>query len=281
MKCIACQKDWKPVDSWEVKSIFGEEKFNIEFCECDLGKTIINTEIALQEANASMYDNVQDRVKIYFKNQHNHTYIRYIQSLNEIKKITSGTKLLEVGSNIGFTLNLAKDNGFDVTGCEINKNCVACSNLLFGNRVLEDFFLIEEKFDIIIMNDVLEHFPHPEDAIIQAGKLLNPTGVLFIQLPNIRSKKARKLKKDWQYLAVPDHTFHFSINSLELLLKNNNFRLEWKRTCTSIGDMSIFNLFPKKIRPKVVALINTNPFYFPRLYTRKKGELIQTIFVTN
>lgn len=278
MKCIACNKDWKPVNTWLVKSFILDNEFKVEFCSCDLGKTIINSNIDLESVNASIYDDIQNRIKIYYKNQYNHIYIRYIQSLNEIKKITSQKKLLEVGSNIGFTLNLAKEKGFEVTGCEINENCLNFSNLVFGNRVLKDFFQIDEKFDIIIMNDVLEHFPDPQKAIIQAQKLLNDKGVIFIQLPNILSKKSKILKANWKYLLVPDHTFHFSVNSLELLLKNWKFDMKWHRTCNSIEDMSFFNFFSVNLRTKLFSLFNNTPFYFPRLYTRKNGEFIQAIF---
>jgi 2-polyprenyl-3-methyl-5-hydroxy-6-metoxy-1,4-benzoquinol methylase len=276
--CIACNRIWQPTKEWKTKGMFSEKLYAIEFCECGLGKTKIDSLEDLTEVNANMYDNLEDRIKIYYKELHNHITIRYSQSLTEISKFTDGKKLLEVGSNIGFTLNIARNRGFKVSGCEINPKCRELSALLYKIMPLPDFFEVTENFDVIIMNDVLEHFPNPELAIEQARNLLNPNGILFIQLPNIDSKRAKKLKGEWDYVLAPDHTYHFTPKCLNELLQKGGFNLKWQRTATGIYDMVIIRMLPKNLQVRINKIINCNPFYFPRLYTRKDGELIQCIY---
>lgn len=279
MKCIACNRKWEPLENWKTPGMFTGKEYTVEFCTCGLGKTIIDQPNEVEQVNANMYDNLEDRIKIYYKELHNHITIRYSQALSDIKKFQSNKKLLEVGSNIGFTLNIARSKGYDVHGCEINSKCRQLSNLLYDITPYEDFFEMTGTYDIIIMNDVLEHFENPQFAIQKAKELLNPKGVLFIQLPNIASKRAKKLKGNWDYVLAPDHTFHFTPSSLESLLKNSEFNKKWGRTASGIYDMWILRVLPKNFQTKINKLINNNPFYYPRLYTRKRGELIQAIFI--
>jgi 2-polyprenyl-3-methyl-5-hydroxy-6-metoxy-1,4-benzoquinol methylase len=278
MNCIVCNREWKPIDRWTTLGMFNGNEFQIEFCECGVGKTILKSKEDLVEVNSNMYDNLENRIKVYYRDLHNHISTRYSLSLSEITKFTSGRRLLEVGSNIGFTLNIARTKGFVVTGCEINSKCRQLSELLYEIDPIEDFFSCSEKFDIVIMNDVLEHFENPKKAIEQAKKVLNNNGVIFIQLPNIESKRATKLKGNWEYVLAPDHTYHFSQNSLITLLESNGLDLKWIRTASGVDDLSFFKILPKRLAQQLLKVIHNNGYYHPKLYTKKKGVLIQAIF---
>jgi 2-polyprenyl-3-methyl-5-hydroxy-6-metoxy-1,4-benzoquinol methylase len=45
---------------------------------------------------------------------------------------------------------------------------------------------IDQKFDVIFFNDVLEHVPDPEWTLRNCKNLLNPDGVIVASLPNMR-----------------------------------------------------------------------------------------------
>ena len=101
------------------------------------------------------------------------------------------SKILDVGCGYGKFLNFLKSKSFNnITGLEIGKE--QC-NFLKG----KDIDLIEtdlmsflsnsnQKFDLITMFDVLEHFNKNEILIIVSSlkKRLNKSGKLIIQVPN-------------------------------------------------------------------------------------------------
>ena len=68
MKCIACKSDLNPFDSWRSKSISSDKIYQIDFCKCGLGKTIIEDYKEIEVTNLDQYNNLEARIKIYYKN---------------------------------------------------------------------------------------------------------------------------------------------------------------------------------------------------------------------
>jgi 2-polyprenyl-3-methyl-5-hydroxy-6-metoxy-1,4-benzoquinol methylase len=50
---------------------------------------------------------------------------------------------------------------------------------------------MNEKFDVIVFADVLEHFVHPEYVLSQARALLAPGGRMIISIPNVAHLSVR------------------------------------------------------------------------------------------
>jgi hypothetical protein len=84
------------------------------------------------------------------------------------------------------------------------------------------------------MIHVLEHCPSPVEVLSTLGKKLLPDGVLYIEVPNADSLRARLadsfLKPLWthapeRYLAFPIHLFYFNSFSLTRLLKKCNYQI--------------------------------------------------------
>ena len=52
-------------------------------------------------------------------------------------------------------------------------------------EVIEDFAAHNgEKFDVIVLNAVLEHVYNPDSMIAACADLLSPNGMLYIDIPN-------------------------------------------------------------------------------------------------
>jgi 2-polyprenyl-3-methyl-5-hydroxy-6-metoxy-1,4-benzoquinol methylase len=251
MICIACGKNLDNAKNFLIQSdIFADRKYYVGICECGLGTTEITEDGIAQGANDIMYNNLPHRVDIYFHKLRGHFEARYKDTLNLIEKCAPpGKKILEIGSNIGFTLNIAKNNGYDVTGCELNDKCRELSKLLWDIPVERDFFEINKKFDIIVMCDVLEHLPAPDIALEKIYSLLNDKGLLFIQLPNRQSKLCLKSKENWGLWCVPDHRFHFTVESLSALLEKKGFAKTFCRTVDAYTQHFIWKLIrPRRLR---------------------------------
>lgn len=146
----------------------------------------------------------------------------YSDIFNKCKQFTDGNKYLEIGVGNGEMLATALEFGYDVTAIEICKDdCEKISSVLGVDIIWSDFLNIniEEKFDIIIMGDVLEHVSRPVDALIKARKLLNDNGVLWISTPNYESGFSRLMKEHdpmWNQL---NHFTYFSYRSLKRILE--------------------------------------------------------------
>lgn len=137
-------------------------------------------------------------------------------------------KILDIGCGMGqFLWYLKKKNYQNFLGVDISKECVDfCSRKVTKKvRLINDLkkFLANNKnaFDLIIMNDVLEHFPKKEIIPIleKVYTALKKDGVLFIKTPNAASLTAITLRyQDFT------HEIAFTEDSLRQILKIAGFQ---------------------------------------------------------
>ncbi len=108
--------------------------------------------------------------------------------LEQIKKTQSKEKprLLDVGCAHGWFLDLA-GNDFEVLGIEPDQALFDYSKSR-GKSVRFGYFpesiLPDEKFDVIIFNDVIEHIPDIQTVFAACYDKLNIDGILVLNLPN-------------------------------------------------------------------------------------------------
>lgn len=128
-------------------------------------------------------------------------------------------KLLDIGCGTGHFLDLAKKNGWNVTGIEPNQGArtIASSK---GITFLDAIKNAEKNaFDVITMWHVLEHVPDLEEQIKQLKRVLKEDGTLFIAVPNFRSYDAKYYKRFWAAFDVPRHLWHFSKKAITKLFQ--------------------------------------------------------------
>lgn len=89
------------------------------------------------------------------------------------------------------------------------------------------------KFDCIFFNDVLEHLPHPEEALKLASNYLETNGCIVASIPNIRYYPvilSLLRYKDFKYsdAGVMDktHLRFFTKKSIIRLFEDCNFKVE-------------------------------------------------------
>ena len=90
-------------------------------------------------------------------------------------------RLLDVGSGPGFLLAQAKEAGFQAEGIEPDANTVEAARS-HGANVRHGYFpealMADERFDVIVFNDVLEHIPDLKGALAASARHLAAGGVL-------------------------------------------------------------------------------------------------------
>jgi SAM-dependent methyltransferase len=139
----------------------------------------------------------------------------------------SRRRLLDIGSGPGFFLKTAQTRGWNVTGIEPSRQAAAHARGL-GVNIVEGFFNAESaaalgRFDVVHMNNVLEHIPDPIALVSLARDLLDPGGVVCINVPNDFSPfqlaaRAAQNSREW-WLAPPHHLNYFDFASLTGLVE--------------------------------------------------------------
>jgi|LGOV01.1.fsa_nt_gb 2-polyprenyl-3-methyl-5-hydroxy-6-metoxy-1,4-benzoquinol methylase len=103
-----------------------------------------------------------------------------------LSKEISGNTLLEIGSGDGYFLNIMRNKGWDVYGCDpspqsdiaIEKYNIPVKKELFSRN------LFNQKFDCVVMRHVLEHIVNPTEFLEEVSTVLKPDGFLAIEVPN-------------------------------------------------------------------------------------------------
>ena len=145
------------------------------------------------------------------------------------EKYTNKRILLDVGCNIGTLLEVAQKRGWNAQGIDINKEAIEeakKNNLNVECTTIEN---IKEMFDVIIMNDFIEHVSDPNDTIKRAKALLKEQGLLFIVTPDIDTITFKILQKHWFHLKPKEHIYYFTKETITKMLKNNGFTLIERR----------------------------------------------------
>jgi len=147
-------------------------------------------------------------------------------------------RILDIGSGPGFFLQYGKARGWDVLGIEPSSQAAAYSRSL-GLEIVEDFLTKQtpEKlglFDVIHMNEVLEHIINPSEMLQIVRKLLKPGGLLFVLVPNEYNPFQYALRtvcgfEPW-WVKPPHHINYFDLNSLSNLLSSNGFEIMQKES---------------------------------------------------
>ena len=133
-----------------------------------------------------------------------------------------GKRLLDIGCGSGTFLHIAQSYGFQPHGMDMSLQAVEIIKRQYGYDVKQgeigSRIWDARRFDVITMFHVLEHLADPRKALKYATELLQPKGMLIIQVPNISSIQARLFGKFWYGLDVPRHVINFTPKALGILL---------------------------------------------------------------
>lgn len=99
-----------------------------------------------------------------------------------------GRRLLDIGVGSGSFLQAAQANGFVVAGCDLSRAICERVTRVHGAAMhcgpLSDL-RGDSRFDVVVMNHVLEHVNDPVAFLSDVRRLLAPGGVVHIAVPNV------------------------------------------------------------------------------------------------
>ncbi len=105
-------------------------------------------------------------------------------------------RFLDIGCGPGGLVAEAKRHGWNASGLEISRWALEkgrAEGLDIIEGTLQDARFAEAEFDMISMFDVLEHLPHPREAMSEVARVLKPKGILVIETPNVEGFFVRNL----------------------------------------------------------------------------------------
>lgn len=104
-----------------------------------------------------------------------------------INFVPPNSQVLDVGCSKGYIAREIKKKGCSVVGIDLNNEDLNeakkhCDRTILGDVTKKD---IKEKFDVIILGDIIEHVSQPADLLKKLHGNLNKGGHILISTPNI------------------------------------------------------------------------------------------------
>jgi 2-polyprenyl-3-methyl-5-hydroxy-6-metoxy-1,4-benzoquinol methylase len=123
-------------------------------------------------------------------------------------------RLLDVGAAHGYLAAVLRKRGFLVTGIEGNPDLAQEAAKHCDKLVVADldgpFPDLNQKFDVVLCGDVLEHLRNAKDVLISLNQSLNPDGIVIVSVPNVANLYVRLQlligRFDYQDRGVLDRT---------------------------------------------------------------------------
>jgi SAM-dependent methyltransferase len=143
------------------------------------------------------------------------------------KHVGHEQRLFDVGCADGAFLNLARSEGWNVSGIELSAWAAKTAEEKFDLSVtcgsLPCAKLASDQFDIVTMWDVIEHVAHPRAVMLDVFRLLKPNGVVML------STGAIPHRDPWmqsQWYCPPWHLYYWSKETISDLLQQCGFVIE-------------------------------------------------------
>ncbi len=148
--------------------------------------------------------------------------------LSKLKKSKKDGQLLDIGCGPGFFLDEAKRLGWQVSGVDLSLWAKEYAKKQFGIEVRKGT-LVEanfsgQQFDVVIMNDVIEHLENPSEVLTEIRRILKHDGILYLSTPDINSFWSHLLGARWWGINKY-HLFYFSKRTLRELLSRAGFKI--------------------------------------------------------
>lgn len=134
--------------------------------------------------------------------------------------------LLDFGCGTGEFVNQMSVEGWQCSGVEPSDNARLKAKQLTGLNIESSIDqLPNSKFDVVTLWHVLEHIADVKATLKQIITQVHPNGIIFVAVPNHKSKDAEYYQNLWAGYDVPRHLWHFSQSSMSLLLASCNLKL--------------------------------------------------------
>lgn len=142
--------------------------------------------------------------------------------------------ILDYGAATGEFVRAARDEGHECTGIELSADARATAKAVNNVTLLaadEGQQIGDMQFDVIHMNHVLEHMPDPLSHLRWCLRVLRPSGLLVLEVPQQFDNDLDRLRRGLRIGGRQrrfdayslHHTYFFSPHAMKLLLNRSGF----------------------------------------------------------
>jgi len=151
----------------------------------------------------------------------------FCAELKKMEGYRESNRILDIGCSFGGFLYAAKNLGWEAKGIEavydVGKHGKELYDLDIFFGTLEEAKLEPASFDVIRLNNIIEHIPLPSQFLADVSKLLRKGGLLSVSTPNFDSYSVSICGKEWIYFDGQHHIVLFTPATLEKILDKNGF----------------------------------------------------------
>ena len=180
--------------------------------------------------------------------------------------------VLEVGPATGYITKALAERGCRVTALEIDPAAAESAGQFAERMIVGDIEQVDfeelfgdEKFDVVMYGDVLEHLVDPEGTLVKTKDILAPGGRVVASIPNVAHASVRLalLSGEFKYrsdgLLDRTHLRLFTRESIHSLFEAAGYDIEEIRTSTTGPFGTEMELREEDFPPRLVEAVTSLP----------------------
>jgi 2-polyprenyl-3-methyl-5-hydroxy-6-metoxy-1,4-benzoquinol methylase len=183
-----CRANYTYAENYnELLGLAGNELFPIDRCvACGF---IYARLLPADDFLKLVYDKVISFNECYAGSENGAGYarrMRYVATLMDLCAVKDNFHALDFGCGLGVTLRLLRSVNATVIGYDpspVRADSIKTPGITVL-RTLDQIESLEEKFDMVVFDNVLEHVPEPAHTIRLIGRLCKPGAVVFVSVPS-------------------------------------------------------------------------------------------------
>ncbi len=153
--------------------------------------------------------------------------------------------VLDIGCGTGYFLSACKNNGWQISGVEVNEHARKQAESLTGFRINENLLDVKKKnFDCVTAWHVIEHIYNLDESLKFIAGILKDDGYAIIAVPNSDSWDAKHYGDKWAGYDVPRHLYHFTQDVIKNIMSKRGF--EWVETLPMKFDSYYVSMLSEK-----------------------------------
>ena len=217
-------------------TIFADWRYGLLRCEqCDLVVAgSVWQPVDNEQLNEASFGGDDEPVRSF--------WVSVFESLNNRRTMSRlrgvvgiGGQLLEIGVGSGSFLAYAQAHGYVPLGCDLSP--MICSRVEQNTGIAMhcgslESLSNEQRFDVVVMNHVLEHVSDPVVLLKAVRARLKPNGVLHLAVPNAGAWEARL--PGWNSYE-PYHLLYFTPRTIRLAAEKSGFTIQHLTTRESFS----------------------------------------------
>jgi 2-polyprenyl-3-methyl-5-hydroxy-6-metoxy-1,4-benzoquinol methylase len=227
-----------------------------------------------------------------------------VELVKTVAKTQHNIHIADIGCGNGHFLYQCKKAGMIVHGVEVNQHARNNTEQKIKQKVfqsveqLSDLINVNtgghndnntqtkytndqsQMLDVITLWHVLEHLYQPKIVLQQLLKIIKPTGIIIIALPNYQAHDAQHYQQHWAAYDTPRHLSHFTKKTITFIAKQCDAKLI--DTIPLKLDALYVSILSEKYKGNnnTIALINgIAKGVISNYYAKKNNEYSSVIYV--